>query len=76
MQHGVGGLDALVTHTAGGRGFAPAFAASSRGWTAEQWQDAVERLVGRGLLTADGRLTDDGSALRERLVAVRRVESR
>ncbi len=67
VQHGVGGLDALVTHTAGGRGFAPAFAATSRGWTAEQWQEAVEGLAARGLLTPDGRLSDDGSALRERL---------
>ena len=67
VQHGITGLDALVTHTAGGRGFAPAFAAASRGWTPEQWAGAAAALGGRGLLTGDGRLTDDGVALRERL---------
>lgn len=67
VQRGVTGLDALVTHTAGGRGFAPAFAAASRGWTPEQWQDATDGLVARGLLDPGGRLTDAGRALREEL---------
>lgn len=67
VQRGVTGLDALVSHTAGGRGFAPAFAAASRGWTPEQWQEAAHGLVARGLLDPDGRLTDGGRALREEL---------
>lgn len=75
VQHGVTGLDALVTHTAGGRGFAPAFAATSRGWTPEQWQEATEGLVARGLLDADGRLADAGRALREQLEVATDVAS-
>jgi hypothetical protein len=67
VQHGLSGLDALVTHTAGGRGFAPSFAAASRGWSAEEWAGACERLAARGLLTPGGALADDGLALRERL---------
>ncbi|GAB4065629.1 hypothetical protein GCM10028777_15750 [Angustibacter speluncae] len=67
VQRGVTGLDALVSHTAGGRGFAPAFAAASRGWTPEQWQEAADGLRARGLLDPDGRLTDAGRALREEL---------
>lgn len=67
VRHGLGGLEALVTHTASGRGFEAGFAAASRGWTAEQWQAAVRDLAGRGLLTPDGALTDAGRALREEL---------
>ncbi len=67
---GVGGLDALVTHTLAGRGFRPEFAAASRGWSAEQWQDAVARLTERGLVSPDGTLSDAGRALREQVEVV------
>ena len=67
VRHGLGGLEALVTHTASGRGFEPRFAAASRGWDADQWQAAAQDLAGRGLLAADGSLTDAGRALREEL---------
>ena len=33
-----------------------------RGWTDEQWDDALARLAGRGWLGADGQLTDAGQA--------------
>lgn len=39
----------------------------SRGWSANDWQDAVDRLGARGLLRSDGRPTDPGRQLRERL---------
>jgi hypothetical protein len=63
----VGGLEALVTHTAAGRGFEAGFAATSRGWTPEQWQQAVDDLLSRGFVTVDGGLADRGAALREQL---------
>lgn len=61
----LGGLEALVTYTATGRGFVPPFAMASRGWTQEQWDAAVASLTERGLLTAAGELTEEGSALRK-----------
>ncbi|AXU15308.1 hypothetical protein I3J09_22280 [Streptomyces clavuligerus] len=36
-----------------------------RGWTDGEWDAAVERLTGRGLLTVDGEATDAGRALLE-----------
>lgn len=61
---GLSGLEALVSHTATGRGFTVPAAQATRGWSAEQWADAVGALETRGLITADGELTDDGRALR------------
>lgn len=61
------GLEALVTYTATGRGFVPPFAMASRGWTREQWDAAVTSLAGRGVLSAAGELTEEGSALRKRV---------
>jgi hypothetical protein len=58
------GLEALVSHTATGRGFVPAVARASRGWSEEEWAAGAARLTGRGLLDADGALTDEGRALR------------
>ncbi|MFF7244195.1 hypothetical protein ACFZBU_09890 [Embleya sp. NPDC008237] len=58
------GIEALFTHTATGRGFVPEFAVGSRGWTAEQWEAARDRLAGRGLVDPTGALTDAGRALR------------
>lgn len=61
---GLSGLEALITHTATGKGFRPEFAVRSRGWSPEQWAEASAGLVERGLLTGDGGLTDEGAALR------------
>jgi len=61
---GLSGLEALVTHTATGRGFVREFAQASRGWSDEEWKGAVEALTARGLLAADGTLTPAGDALR------------
>lgn len=61
--HGLTGLDALVTHTATGRGFTVEAAQRTRGWSAQEWDDAAQRLTARGLLDEHG-LTEDGAALR------------
>jgi hypothetical protein len=61
---GLSGLEALVTHTATGQGFTPAFAQSSRGWSPGEWDAAVAALTARGLLTADGELTAAGQEAR------------
>ncbi len=60
------GLEAIVTHTATGRGFTEQSAKALRGWSDEQWHDAVAILRERGILGDDG-LTEDGLALRERI---------
>jgi hypothetical protein len=61
---GLSGIEALVTHTATGRGFAPEFARRSRGYQPEEWDRAVAGLVSRGLMAGDGTLTEAGQALR------------
>ncbi|MEU2021570.1 hypothetical protein ABZ565_05330 [Streptomyces sp. NPDC016469] len=60
-------LEALVSHTATGKGMAIRWILSSRGWRRTDWEDASERLRGRGLLTAEGELTEEGAALRKEL---------
>ncbi|MFE7577420.1 hypothetical protein [Streptomyces sp. SID7909] len=57
-------LEALVSHTATGKGMAIRWLLASRGWRRADWEDASERLRGRGLLTAEGELTEEGAALR------------
>ncbi|NUP42923.1 MAG: hypothetical protein HOY76_39365, partial [Streptomyces sp.] len=61
---GLDGLEALVSHTSSGRGFTPAFARATRGWSEEEWSAAQERLRDKGLLDADGELTEAGTTLR------------
>ncbi|MCK8678050.1 SCO6745 family protein [Streptomyces lichenis] len=61
---GLDPLEALVSHTATGRGMTPRFALATRGWRRTDWDAAVERLRGRGVLDADGELTEAGAALR------------
>ncbi|MET8569290.1 hypothetical protein [Streptomyces sp. NPDC004783] len=65
MAAGLDGLEALVTHTATGRGMTPKWVFTTRGWTPQEWDAAVERLRGRGLLDARGELTERGVALRD-----------
>lgn len=61
------GLEALVTHTATGKGMTPKWVFSTRGWTREEWDAAVARLRERGLLDGAGELTERGVALREEI---------
>lgn len=63
------GIEALITHTATGRGFQVAAAKALRMWSDGQWAAAQDRLAGRGLLDADGALTPKGVALREQVEA-------
>lgn len=58
------GLEALVTHTATGKGFTPHFFQASRGWSAQEWDAAQDRLRERGLIDKDGELTEHGVELR------------
>ncbi|MFE2263799.1 SCO6745 family protein [Streptomyces griseosporeus] len=64
---GLDGLEAVVTHTATGKGLAPKWVSVTRGWTRQDWDAAVDRLRSRGLLDADGELTQAGAALREQI---------
>ncbi|MFG3102452.1 hypothetical protein ACGFZL_18280 [Streptomyces sp. NPDC048182] len=64
LAAGLDGLDALVTHTATGKGMTPRWNCATRGWSREEWQAARERLTGRGLLDAAGELTERGAAQR------------
>ncbi|MEV6908766.1 hypothetical protein [Amycolatopsis sp. NPDC051071] len=75
VLHGLGGLDALVTHTATGKGFLAEAAKESRGWSDEQWDAAVDALREKGLLDAEGGLTEAGNDLRERIEAATNASS-
>ncbi|MFC8506489.1 hypothetical protein ACFU3J_23065 [Streptomyces sp. NPDC057411] len=67
LAAGLDPVEALVSHTATGRGMAPRWLLRTRGWQRADWDAAVERLRGRGLLDAEGELTSAGTALREGL---------
>lgn len=64
LGHGLSGLESLVTHTATGTGFTVPAAQATRGWSAEQWDACASDLHERGLLDADGALSEQGLALR------------
>ncbi|MEU1630109.1 hypothetical protein ABZ746_33415 [Streptomyces sp. NPDC020096] len=63
------GLEALVTHTATGKGFTRYFSQATRGWSAQEWSAAEDRLRERGLLDAAGELTEHGVELRRTVEA-------
>ncbi|MFJ9373089.1 hypothetical protein [Streptomyces sp. NPDC101455] len=64
VSAGLDGLEALVTHTATGKGMTPKWVFGTRGWNQEEWDAASGRLRERGLLDGDGELTEAGVALR------------
>ncbi|WUW20235.1 hypothetical protein OG521_05310 [Streptomyces sp. NBC_01463] len=64
LAAGLDPLEALVSHTATGKGMAPRWILATRGWRRTDWEDASARLRERGLLTAEGELTEEGTALR------------
>ncbi|RBY74915.1 hypothetical protein DQ238_21010 [Geodermatophilus sp. TF02-6] len=68
LRAGLSGLEALVTHTATGRGFTEAAARATRGWSEQEWAAACARLAERRLL-ADGGLTEEGLRLRAEIEA-------
>jgi hypothetical protein len=62
---GLDPLEALVSHTATGKGMAPRWILATRGWGRADWESAQDRLRERGLLDAEGALTEAGTALRD-----------
>jgi len=66
LHSGLSGIEALVTHTAMGRGFTAEAAKATRGWSEQEWADAVQALADRGLVD-DAGLTEEGVELRARL---------
>ncbi|MFC3573914.1 hypothetical protein ACFOZ0_11635 [Streptomyces yaanensis] len=62
-------VEAMVSHTATGKGMSPKWACATRGWSREHWDAAVGRLRGRGLLDAEGGLTEAGLGLRREIEA-------
>ncbi|MET8752816.1 hypothetical protein ABZW32_22360 [Streptomyces sp. NPDC004667] len=66
---GLDPVEALVSHAATGRGMTPKWDKAIRGWEQDDLDAAAARLRARGVLDADGELTDEGTALRERLEA-------
>ncbi|OXM49011.1 SCO6745 family protein [Amycolatopsis alba] len=75
VLNGLDGLSALVTHSATGKGFLVDAAKASRGWSDEQWDGAVARLRDKGILDAEGGLTEAGNDLRERIEAATNAAS-
>ncbi|GAA3847532.1 hypothetical protein GCM10022403_094050 [Streptomyces coacervatus] len=69
MSAELDGLEAVVTHTATGKGMAPKWVFGSRGWKQEDWDAACGRLRERGLLDEAGELTERGIALRAEIEA-------
>lgn len=69
VSAGLDGLEAMVTHTATGRGMTPKWIFTTRGWAQEDWDAASGRLRDRGLLDDAGELTPEGVALREAIEA-------
>jgi hypothetical protein len=67
VGHELDGLQALITHTATGRGFTEATAKLTRGWSDEQWDAASDGLRQRELLDAQGALSGSGSRLRAQI---------
>ncbi|OON81833.1 SCO6745 family protein [Streptomyces tsukubensis] len=60
-------LEALISHTATGKGMSPKWVLSSRGWTQDDWDAAAGRLRERGLLDSSGELTEAGTELRKEI---------
>ncbi|SOE01549.1 SCO6745 family protein [Blastococcus haudaquaticus] len=66
LHAGLTGLEALITHSATGRGFTEPAAKATRGWKDEEWAAACAALADRGLLD-DAGLTAEGEELRARI---------
>ncbi|MCS0638009.1 hypothetical protein NX801_20585 [Streptomyces sp. LP05-1] len=64
LSAGLDPLEALVSHTATGKGMRPGWILTTRGWRRADWEAAAGRLRERGLLDEGGALTGTGTALR------------
>lgn len=58
LAAGLDPVEALASHTATGKGMSPRWVLATRGWRRNDWDDATERLRGRGLLDGEGELTE------------------
>ncbi|MGW2840799.1 SCO6745 family protein [Streptomyces sp. NPDC001493] len=67
LAAGLDPVEALVSHTATGKGMSPRWVCGTRGWHREDWDAASARLRARGLLDDEGSLTEAGTALRAEL---------
>ncbi|MFJ4964532.1 hypothetical protein ACIP6P_19145 [Streptomyces sp. NPDC088729] len=67
LAAGLDPVEALVSHTATGKGMAQGWILATRGWRETDWEAASQRLRGRGLLEESGELTEAGAALRTEL---------
>jgi hypothetical protein len=67
LSAGLDPVEALVSHTATGKGMAPNWLLATRGWRRADWEAAEERLRQRGLLGAKDELTEEGVRLRAEL---------
>lgn len=76
LAAGLDPVEALASHTATGKGMSPRWVLATRGWRRTDWENATERLRGRGLLDGEGELTEAGVALRAELeVATDRMDA-
>ncbi|MEY3588132.1 MAG: hypothetical protein RJA47_728 [Actinomycetota bacterium] len=66
VTEGLSGLEALITH-AGSGDVTAKILASSRAWPEAEWNAGVEGLAARGIVNADGSLTEAGRAQRDRI---------
>ncbi|MFJ6934932.1 hypothetical protein [Streptomyces sp. NPDC101132] len=67
LAAGLDPVEALVSHTATGKGMSTRWLLSTRGWSQDDLDAAAERLRGRGLLGPEGELTEAGVRLRAEL---------
>lgn len=67
VTNGLTGLQALITHTATGKGFVLSAAKATRGWSDEDWDSASAHLQADGILNDEGSLTERGVQLRQRI---------
>ncbi|MFD4117682.1 hypothetical protein ACFWSJ_30080 [Streptomyces niveus] len=67
LSAGLDPVEALVSHTATGKGMSPRWVLRTRGWARTDWDAAAGRLRERGLLDEGGELTGAGTALRAEL---------
>jgi len=67
VVEGVTGLEAAVLHVAQGDAWTREPLRKTRGYSTQEWDDAVARLRDRGWLHEDATFTDEGRAVRQRV---------
>lgn len=67
VQAGIDPIEAVLTHSATGKGMSHKWLLRTRGWSEDDLAAGRERLLDRGLLNTDGTLTQAGVDLREEL---------